>query len=420
MKILRIPGYCFPEQTAGTHITSDLATAYEKAGITTVNIVPTPTRGIDAETRRKYKKIKYEEMYGASFIIHRFPLMREGKNPVLRAYRYLLCNLKQYFRGKRVKDIDCIFGTSTPPTQGFLCAKLKKKLSKKYGRPVAFVYNLQDIFPDSLVTAKMTKKGSLIWKIGRKIEDYTYKNADRIITISEDCKRNIMEKGVPEEKIVIVPNWVNTENVYPVAPEDNVLFDRLGLDREAFRIVYSGNLGLSQNLRMLLDAAKDLKDTIPSLRFILIGDGASREETEKAIKEEGIDNVLLFPFQPYEDIAHVFSLGDAGLIISKSGTGKNSVPSKTFGIMAASRPVLASFDEDSALSRLINEVGCGITARADDTEALKAAVISLYEKRESLAEMGGRGHTYLTENLDKDKCTAAYVETIKDAVLKND
>lgn len=418
MRILWSRAYFYPEQTAGSHLETDLLDAYRKASLTTVVYTPTPTRGIDKETRKKYKKIKYEELHGGSCIVHRFPLMREGKSPISRALRYLLCNLKQYHHGKRAKDIDLVFSSSTPPTQGVLCAKVKKKLSKKYKRNVPFIYNLQDIFPDSLVTAKMTKKGSLLWKIGRKIEDYTYKNADKIIVISEDFKRNIMEKGVPEEKIVIIPNWVNTESVYPVAREDNILFDRLSLDREGFYVVYSGNLGHSQNLRMLLDAAKDLKEILPALRFILIGEGAAKEEVAAAIENEKIDNVLLFPFQPYEDIAHVFSLGDAGLIISKSGTGKNSVPSKTFGIMAAERPVLACFDTDSALTHLIDEVGCGVTAAADDKEAFKSALTSLYENRESLGEMGARGRVYLTEYLDKDKCTGAYVETIKNEVRK--
>ena len=341
--------------------------------------------------------------------------MREGKNPIFRALRYLLCNLKQYHHGKRAKDIDLVFSSSTPPTQGVLCAKLKKKLSKKHKKNVPFVYNLEDIFPDSLVTAKMTKKGSLIWKIGRKIEDYTYRNADKIIVISEDFKRNIMEKGVPEDKIVVAPIWVNTENVYPVAKEDNILFDRLSLDRDKFYVVYSGNLGHSQNLRMLLDAAKDVRDTLPCLRFVLIGEGAAKDEVAAAIQNEKIDNVLLFPFQPYDDIAHVFSLGDVGLIVSKSGIGQSSVPSKTFGIMGAERPVLASFDTDSALTRLIEGVGFGVCAKADDKEAFKAALASLYENRENLAEMGARGRAYLVKHLNKDKCTAAYVETIKTA-----
>ena len=92
------------------------------------------------------------------------------------------------------------------------------------------------------------------------------------------------------------------------------------------------------------------------------------------------------------------------------------MPSKTFGIMAAERPVLASFDLDSELVRLIKGTGCGITAAADDKEAFKSAVLSLYENRDGLAEMGARGRAHLCENLNKEKCTGAYVETVKNVL----
>ena len=419
MKILKMSSYFYPEQISSSHLSKDLNEAYKKAGIVSEVYVPTPTRNIDAETRKKYKKIKYEEMDGGSVIVHRFSMFREGKNPILRALRYLFVNIKQYFKGSRAKDIDVVWGSSTPPTQGMLCAMVKKKLSKRYKKNVPFIYNLQDIFPDSLVTAKMTKKGSLIWKIGRKIEDFTYKNADKIIVISEDFKRNIMEKGVPEEKIVIIPNWVDSEKVYPIDRKDNILFSRYGLDPEKYYICYSGNIGHSQNMRMLLNTAKELKTELPDVRFVLVGEGAAKEEVTSIVANEGIDNVTVLPFQPYEDIAHVFSLGDAGLIISKPGIGNSSVPSKTWSIMAAARPVICSFDDDSALSKLIREVGCGVTAQAEEgTEAFKKAIYELYNNREKNAAIGALGRKYLTEYLDKDKCVGMYVEVIKNEVNK--
>lgn len=410
MKILKLSPYYAPEQISSSHLTRDLNEAYIRADITVENYVPTPTRGVSDEIRAKYKKIKYEELDDGHTIIHRFSLFREGKNPIQRALRYVLCNTIQYFKGIRAKDIDLILAGSTPPTQGVLCGLVKKRLK------VPFVYNLQDIFPDSLVNAKMTSKGSLIWKIGRKIEDFTYRSADKIIVISEDFKHNIMDKGVPEEKIVVIPNWVDTDAVYPVDRQDNVLFDRYGLDPEKFYICYSGNIGHSQNLRLLLDAAKQLNAELPDLRFVLIGEGAAKDELSQTIAAKGIDNVILLPFQPYEDIAHVFSLGDAGLIISKPGIGGSSVPSKTWSIMASGRPVLASFDSDSQLAKLIETCGCGVVAQADDTQALKEAVRKLYADRQMGLEMGQLGRAYVREQLDKKKCTGMYVSVMQNAV----
>lgn len=416
MKILRLPTYYFPENISSSHLSGDLQEAYVNAGFEIEAYAPTPTRGITDEVREQYKKIKYEEFYAGKIKLHRFNMRREGKNPIGRALRYFAINRKHYRCGKKAEGIDLVMCSSTPPTQGMLCAKVAKKLSKKYGRKVPFIFTLQDIFPDSLVNAKMTKKGSLIWKIGRKIEDYTYRNADKIIVISEDFKRNIMEKGVPEDKIIIIPNWVNTENVYPVAREDNVLFERYGLDPSRYYICYSGNIGHSQNMKMLLSVAKQLATELPDLTFVLIGEGAAVDEVKSTIENEGIRNVVMLPFQPYEEISHVFSLGDAGLIISKSGVGGSSVPSKTFSIMAAERPVLASFDDTSALSSLIRESGCGVASQANDPEAFKSAIKKLYNDRASASEMGKRGRAYLLENLNKDKCVGAYIDTINSVV----
>lgn len=410
MRILKLSPYCDPEQVSSSHLTTDLNEAFYEAGFTIENFVPTPTRGISKEVRDKYKKIKYETKNNEQLVIHRFTMFGEGKNPIQRALRYILVNIVQYFKGSHAKNIDLIYAASTPPTQGLLCGLVKKRLK------VPFVYNLQDIFPDSLVNAKMTKKGSLIWKVGRKIEDFTYNSADKIIVISEDFKRNIMEKGVQEDKIVVVPNWVNTDNVYPVKREENILFDRYNLDRSKFYICYSGNLGHSQNLQLLINVAKAVKETMPDIVFVLIGEGAAKQALELEIAKKNIKNIIILPFQPYEDIAHVFSLGDVGLIISKPGIGGSSVPSKTWGIMAAGKPVLASFDCDSSLSRLLETTQTGVVANASDEKALISAISKFYSDSNYKLKIGRNGYNYVHRDLNKDKCTQKYVDVLKNCV----
>lgn len=409
MRILMLVNYHKPETAASSYLGENRREAFAKAGYEMVLYAPVPTRGVSDEVRQEYMSRLYEEEYDGRLKVHRFPLMRETRNPLQRAFRYFLsiCNLYRF--ALREKNVDVLFIGSTPPINGLMFPGIKKKLGCK------IVYSLQDIFPDSLVNANMAKKGSLLWKIGRKIENLTYRNADRIVVISEDFKRNIMKKGVPEEKIVIIPNWVDTDAVYPVDRENNVLFSRYGLDLEKYYICYSGNIGHSQNLRLLLDAAKALKEDLPDLRFVLIGEGAAKVDLEEMIHTESIDNVILLPFQPYEDIAHVFSLGDADIVISKPGIGGSSVPSKTWSIMAAERPVLASFDADSALAKLINEQNCGIVANAGELDSLVAAIHQLYKDKEFGIDLGKRGRTYVVENLSKEKCTGMYVSTIQNA-----
>jgi len=418
VRILRLRAYCYPENVAASAIGEDLDEAFAKNGIVTVNYTPMPSRGVSNEVRAAYKKRKYEEQRDGHVIIHRFPMIREGTNVLQKALKYLLCTLVEYFKGIKAEDIDAIMCSSTPPTQGVLCALVAKKLSKRYGRIVPFIYNLQDIFPDSLVNTGLINQGSLLWKIGRKIEDYTYRHADKIIVISEDFKQNIMAKGVTEDKIVVIPNWADTKGVHPVDRKDNVLFDRYNLDRSKFYVCYSGNIGYTQDMDLLLDAAQIIKSKLPDVRFVIIGEGAAKAEVARRIKDEGIDNVTVLPFQPYKDIASVFSLGDVGLIISKPGIGTNSVPSKTWNIMAAERPILASFDSDSSLASLINRLDCGVVAEAGIKEQLVNAFCQLTSDAH-LQEMGRRGKDYLVTELDKDKCVNKYVETLKLCIFKN-
>ena len=406
MKILLLPAYFYPEQAASSYLGDNIRQALCEAGCDVVLYAPIPSRGISKEVREEYKKRKVEHWHDGRMEIHRFSMYGEGKNPILRALRYVFCWCAQFWKGLRAKEIDLIYLASTPPIQGVLGGLLKKI------KKVPFVYNLQDIFPDSLAGTGLAKKGGLLWKIGRVIENFTYRNADKIIVISEDFKRNIMAKGVSEEKIVVVYNWVDEEAVKHVPREENKLFDAYGLDRKKFYITYSGNIGLTQNMDMLLEVAKELETAEPDIQFVLIGEGAYKKRVQEIIAEKNIGNVTLLPFQPYEDISHVFSLGDAGLVISKPGVGENSVPSKTWSILSASRPVLANFDENE-LKSIVAENQCGIFTKAGDKEAFKQAILSLYHDRDYCEQLGRNGREFILKNLTRAVGTQKYVDVIK-------
>ena len=412
MKVLRLSSYCYPEQIASSHLAKDMNEAYEKAGIVCEIHTPTPTRGVDKETRKKYKKIRYEELNNGYVQIHRYSMFREPKNSLLRAFRYTLCIIRGFFAGLSAKNIDVYYASSTPPINGLIMSLLKK--FKKF----KIVYNLQDIFPDSLVNTGMTKKGSLIWKIGAWIERVTYRAADKIIVISEDFKKNIMEKGVPEGKIEIVYNWVDENQVVNVERKDNILFDKYNLDRNKFYICYSGNVGYTQNMDMLVKVAESLKD-YEDIVFVIVGEGAYKAKLETLVSQSGLNNITLLPFQDYSDISHVFSLGDAGLIISKKGVGTNSVPSKTWSIMSAERPVLASFDKGSELDSIITENNCGVCVEADDAEALKNAILKLYENKDALHDMGKNGRKFVLDNITKEVSTGKIINVLNSVVEEN-
>lgn len=407
MKILHISAYYAPEQYAELHLIKDLCTTFEKSEIETEMYVPTPTRGVDKETRRKYKKIKYEEQYNGTLKIHRFSLMKEGKNPVLRALRYLLSNLIQYHKGKKAKDIDLVFGSSTPPTQGVLCAKVAQKLSKKYKRKVPFVYNLQDVFPDSLVYTGLAKKDSLLWKIGRKIEDYTYRHADKIIVISESMRDNILAKGVPEEKIVVVPNWVDVNDIQPVERKDNKLIEEYGIDSNKFLVVYAGNFGEAQGADVVIRAAETLQEQ-EDVQFVIFGGGAKFAQAEERAKS--LKNVIINPLLPADRISEVYSLGNVALITCKKGAGTSGMPSKTWSIMACNTPIIASFDKESELAKILVNENAGIVVEPENETELAQAILKIKEQGFEC-----RSREYVSKNASKEVCTQKYIDVIKEA-----
>lgn len=427
MRLLYLSPYA-GSRVASSYLGQNRNQRFMEEGFEMFTYAPTPSRGLTKEEIRHYRVNREYTLFDGHQTVHLFKMYNEGKNPVLRALRYFLCAVKHFNRGVFARDArkcDVMFIVSTPPIQGAMAA-LVKKCRRDH---IPLIYNLQDIFPDSLAGTGLAKKGGFLWKIGRVIEDFTYRNADKIIVISEDFKKNIMAKGVPEDKIVLIYNWVDEDAVVDIPRAENKLFDKYNLDRDKFYITYSGNIGLTQNMDMLLEVMEELQTEEPDIRLVLIGEGACKDEVVKriagqagndkgstgddgAVRGTSLRNVILLPFQPYEDISHVFSLGDAGLVISKPGVGANSVPSKTWSIMSASRPVLANFDENE-LKDIIQDHRCGIFTKAGDKEAFKASILELYHHRDLCKEYGDNGRQFVMENLTKEVGTQKYVDVIK-------
>ena len=411
MKILSLPAYFYPENISSGHLDSDLYQALANLGINVVVYTGTPTRGVSPEIRDKYKRCNKEMMYGGMLSVHRFPLYREGKNSFFRALRYILQCLIQFKQGvlaKEACECDMIYVASTPPIKGVIAA-----LIKKY-RKIPFIYNLQDIFPDSLIGVGITQKGALLWKIGRVIENFTYRNADKIIVISEDFKKNIMAKGVPEEKIEVIYNWIDENAVIPIAREDNPLYEELGLNREKFNVVYAGNLGNAQNIDVIIDSAKELVEN-KNIEFIIFGSGGLKEHFVKKVKDYGIDNVKFFPLQPMEKVSYVYGLGNICIVSCKPGVGGSAMPSKTMSILSAGRPVLASFDEGE-LTSILQQNHCGVSVRAGDVEAFVEEVKRLASNSKECDVMGKNGRELILRKFTREVGTRKYVDVIKSII----
>jgi len=403
MKILIPFSYYHPEQCAGLFVIDDMTAEAARQGIESVITVPTPTRNVAPGA----KWDRDETLCDGKVLVHRFRMYGEGKNPVLRALRYLLCEIVQ-LHYMLWKKYDVAFIDSTPPIQG-----LKLPIVRLF-RKKPVVYNAQDLFPETLSGTGLAKTGGLLWKIGMWVSNVTFRNSDKIIAISQDIKRSMVVRGVPAEKIEVVYNWVDEKAVHPVLKTENPLYEEFGLSREKFTIVYAGNLGNAQNISIILSAAYML----PDVQFALFGTGGLENEVRNRIEKEGLSNVHLNPLQPYERVSQVYSLGDACIVSCKEGLGGSAMPSKTWTIMSCGRPVVASFDEGE-LKEIIESGPCGVFTHAGNVQEFVSGIKSLAADPTRCEEMGKYARQFILDNLTKEVGCRKYVDIIKSVINNN-
>lgn len=406
MKVIFPFSYYYPEQCAGIFVVDDLMHRLAAEGDESVIYVPTPTRNVREGVEWKRKEVHCDD----KMVVKRFRMYGEGKNPLLRALRYCFCELV-YLHHLLCDKYDVAFIDSTPPIQG-----LKLPIVRLF-RKCPVVYNAQDLFPDTLSGTGLAKKGGLLWKIGSWVARVTFNNTDKIIAISEDIKRTLVEeKGIPADKVVVVYNWVDSDAVVPIAKEENPLFEEFGLNREKFHVVYAGNLGNAQNINIVVDAAARLRDN-ENVEFVVFGSGGLESDIRARIETEGLKNLRLLPLQPVERVKYVYSLGDVCLVSCKEGLGGSAMPSKTWSILSCGRPVLANFDEGE-LQIILTKNQLGVFTKAGDLEGFVEAISQLAAEPEKCEKMGARGRQFILDNLTKDAGTRKYAEVLRSVCKK--
>jgi len=409
MKLLLLPSYFYPESYASAHMDSDLYEHLIFSGFRLLIYAPLPTRGVEEVIRNQFYQRKHELKVNGNFEIYRFYLLREKNNTIQRATRYFLLIIIQFFKGIFARNVKLIFLMSTPPIIG-LVGGLLKKIKK-----IPFIYVVQDIFPDSLVHTGIATHGSIVWKIGRLIENFTYRNATKIIVISQDFKANLLAKNVPESKIEVIYNWTDTKKIMPIPRERNILFSQWNLNSAMFYIVYAGNFGNSQSVDTIIECAKLLAEK-PIIQFVLVGTGSQEKSLKQLVSYYQLQNVQFFPIQSSEMLSEVYSLGDIGVVCCKKGLGKSAFPSKTWSYFAAGTPIIASYDIDSELSNMIIKNELGISVNPENAKEMSRAIIALEKNKKMLKSMAENVRIFVETNASKEKSTEKYVCVIKEAL----
>lgn len=400
MKITFITGHLCKERHA---LLNELAIDLGTHGAEVTVLTGFPSRRISEEVRAYYLEHPVEQI-SEHVTVHRIGSRKgEGNGLFERMIKYLFLTRDLY---KAAKDTptDVYYIYSSPPFLGWMGAKLSKIAPT--------LYNAQDLFPDTLVRIKGYKDSNPLIAFLRKKEKQVYKKNMRIVTISNEMKQTIAECGCDENKIGVIYNWADTENLHHVERPDNKLMDELGIDKSKFIVSYAGDIGLFQGWECIVDAAKTVEEKNPDIHFAIIGSGSYKEKLIERIETENIKNISVHPLQPASRLSEIYSIGDLELVAIEPGLSKMALPSKTFVILAAGSPILSLVDQSSDIANIIKTCQMGYTLEHGDSEELANTILQAYENRTALPQMGMNARRFAEENTARAMQTKKYYDEL--------
>jgi colanic acid biosynthesis glycosyl transferase WcaI len=245
-----------------------------------------------------------------------------------------------------------------------------------------------DVYPEVGVRMGLFRNRTVIRLVGM-LEDFCLHRANRIQVLGEGFVADLAQHRIPPDQIVVIPPWVDTKLIKPI-PRHNAFSHRHNLD-DKFVVLYAGNLGLSQGLDTVLEAARRLSNR-PEFLFLFVGEG--NDKGQLVNQAAGLSNVRFLPIQPRERLTEMLASSDVSLVVMKQGIGSGSLPSKTFSIFASSRPVLASVDENSDVWNLVQASQAGLCVPSKDPAALAQAILWLKDASVRRTQMGWNGRAW--------------------------
>lgn len=371
-----------------TELCDDLSTDHE------VTIVAGPSyhtkdgnaAGFRLWSRERHGKVTIIRTWGTRFSKSNLA----GRLVNLGTY-YLLAAIVAF----RLPRPDVIVAETDPPLLGALAAVLKRRWGCR------LVYNVRDLYPDIAEVTGGVRSPFLL-DLLRRGNDYAYQRSDLIVTLGHDMARRIVDKGVPPDKVVVVPDWVDCGRIRPL---DSNPFGRSFGDK--FVVMYSGNIGLSQQLETVLEAADRLRAD-ERILFAIIGEGARKKWLQERARAMGLTNVTFMPYQPLEKLGESLSAADLHLIPLAAGAAGCLVPSKIYGILAAGRPFIAMMEESAEVAQIARDDAVGFVVLPGSVEALSGAIREAVDSPERLRQMGARARRLAEMRFDRIKVTRMF------------
>ncbi|MDM9582660.1 glycosyltransferase family 4 protein [Nostoc sp. GT001] len=309
---------------------------------------------------------------------------------------FVFTSLPQAFKGGRpdviILTVPPLLGTLPATTLGWL-----------YNCPV--VLNVQDILPEAAVRIGLLKNKWMIRTLAA-LEKFAYRTAHTISVITDGFRENLVNKGVPVNKIVCIPNWVNVNFIRPLPKQSNSWISSHQLDGK-FVVLYSGNIALTQGLETVIEAAVCLRH-IKDIVFVIVGESRALQRLQEYCLSNGADNVLLLPLQPREKLPEMLAASDVGLIVQKHNVISFNMPSKIPLLLASGRPIVGSVPATGTAAKAIELSGGGIVVEPESPQAMAAAVHDLYANPALGRKLGNTGRQFAEENYSLEQALDRY------------
>jgi colanic acid biosynthesis glycosyl transferase WcaI len=272
---------------------------------------------------------------------------------------------------------DVVVALTDPPVIGLIGLMAARR------HRVPFVYVCEDIFPDVGVALGRVDNPIAV-RAWRRLNRVLRRGASQIVAIGRDMAEKLEAEGVPATKISMIPNWGNEP---PPKPDINRVREAMGWQGKQV-VMHAGNMGLAQNLGIMIEVAEIVRDEAPEIQLVLVGDGAAREHLMNEATRRMLTNMTFLEYRPKDEAQGLIAAANMHLISLAPGLKGSVVPSKLYGLLGAGMPFIAAVDEGSEVHLVIEDERCGIRVDPGDAYGLAKAIVTTTD--EDLCKMGRR------------------------------
>jgi len=381
--------YFYPDLSATSQILSDLA--FHMAGTgREVCVLASAQRYDNPRARLPRTELK------SDVSISRLATTRFGRSSLLgRGLDYLSFYGSAWRTAlARAKPGDTLVAKTDPP---LLCVAAMQ-VAKRRG--LRLVNWLQDLYPEVAIQLDVPFLRGPVVQALVDMRDSALRAAETNVVVGERMAEILRARGIAAERIKVIPNWCDDEEIYPTPRADNPLRRAWSLE-DRFVVGYSGNLGGSHEFDTVLAAAECLRDD-PRIMFLFIGGGSKFGALARQVRERKLSHCFQFhPYQPRDALKHSLGLPDVHLVSLKPEFEGLVVPSKFYGIAAAGRPMVAVTAKDGEIARLVHQHRCGTVVEPGEGADLAAVLRALLMDRKGVEEMGLRARSMLEANFSR-------------------